>query len=63
MADEGMSSDLVVRAEGRMPGLYAIQRDANGERSFYYWRGEAPAREYFELMDLGKLRTAMRAQG
>jgi len=60
MGDEGMSVDLVVQAEGRVPGLYAIQRDADGERSFYYWRGEAPVREYFELADLGRLEAAMR---
>src|SRR3954447_9024035 len=46
MAAEGVVRDLVVEAEGRLPGLYAIQRDAQGERSFFYWRGEAPARDY-----------------
>ena len=59
MADEGMDAGLVIQAEGRVPGLYAIERDANGERSFYYWRGEAPARDYFELADLTKLKAAM----
>jgi 2-dehydro-3-deoxygluconokinase len=43
-----------------VPGLYAIERDPNGERNFYYWRGEAPARDYYELMDVGKLEAAMR---
>jgi 2-dehydro-3-deoxygluconokinase len=61
MSDEGVSADLVVQAEGRVPGLYAIQLDANGERSFYYWRGEAPARDYFELVDVARLRAAMLA--
>jgi 2-dehydro-3-deoxygluconokinase len=28
----------------RGPGLYAIETDANGERSFAYWRSEAAAR-------------------
>jgi 2-dehydro-3-deoxygluconokinase len=59
MADEGMDASLVVQVEDRVPGLYAIQRDAQGERSFYYWRGEAPARDYFELADVAKLRAAM----
>jgi 2-dehydro-3-deoxygluconokinase len=59
MADEGMDTSLVVQAEGRVPGLYAIERAPNGERSFYYWRGEAPARDYFELVDLAKLKAAM----
>jgi 2-dehydro-3-deoxygluconokinase len=60
MAAEGMSRELVVEAQGRVPGLYAIQRDAAGERSFFYWRGEAPARDYFQLMDLAKLEAAIR---
>jgi 2-dehydro-3-deoxygluconokinase len=59
MTEEGMDSRLVVQADGRVPGLYAIQRDANGERSFYYWRGEAPARDYFELVDVAKLKAAL----
>jgi 2-dehydro-3-deoxygluconokinase len=61
MADEGMSTELVVQADGRAPGLYAIQRDAKGERTFYYWRSESPARDYYELMDLQKLRAALLA--
>jgi 2-dehydro-3-deoxygluconokinase len=61
MAQEGVSRELVVEAQGRLPGLYAIQRDAVGERSFFYWRGEAPARDYFQLMDLAKLEAAIRA--
>lgn len=60
MADEGIDTGLMVQAEGRMPGLYAIVRDAAGERSFYYWRGEAPARDYYQLVDLGKLEAALR---
>jgi len=59
MSEEGVGEDLVVQAPNRLPGLYAIEGDGHGERSFYYWRGEAPAREYFELMDLEKLKAAM----
>jgi 2-dehydro-3-deoxygluconokinase len=59
MAAEGISRDLVVEAQGRVPGLYAIQRDAAGERSFFYWRGEAPARDYLQLVDLPKLQAAL----
>jgi 2-dehydro-3-deoxygluconokinase len=59
MAAEGLSRDLVVEAPGRVPGLYAIQRDAAGERSFFYWRGEAPARDYLQLVDLQKLDAAI----
>ncbi len=60
MSAEGLSRDLVVQAPGRVPGLYAIQRDAAGERRFFYWRGESPARDYLRLVDLAALETAMR---
>lgn len=55
MADEGIDAGLVGRVEGRVPGLYAIERDANGERRFFYWRGEAPVREFATRADLDKL--------
>ena len=49
--DEGVKTDLVIRAPGRLPGLYMIERDARGERTFLYWRDRAPAREFFEYAD------------
>jgi 2-dehydro-3-deoxygluconokinase len=45
---EAIKTDLVIRAPGRLPGLYMIERDARGERTFLYWRDRAPAREFFE---------------
>jgi 2-dehydro-3-deoxygluconokinase len=44
-AGEGIGVGFVGRAAGRLPGLYAIRTDERGERSFYYWRERAPARE------------------
>src|SRR5436190_24138566 len=38
MAREGVRRELVVEVAGRLTGLYAIQRDARGERSFHYGR-------------------------
>ena len=46
---EGVGTAHVLRLPGRLPGLYLIRRDARGERSFYYWRDRAPARELFAL--------------
>ncbi|HEX2216423.1 MAG TPA: sugar kinase [Xanthobacteraceae bacterium] len=48
-AAEGIGSELMFRVPGRMPGLYLIETDENGERHFSYWRDTAPARELFEL--------------
>ena len=55
---EGIKTDLVLRVAGRLPGLYMIERDAGGERTFLYWRDRAPARELFDRADaslLGRL--------
>ena len=43
--DEGIGTTLVARLPGRLPGLYTIHTDRAGERSFYYWRSAAAARE------------------
>lgn len=42
---EGISTGLVARLPGRLPGLYVIRTDDAGERSFHYWRSAAAARE------------------
>ena len=52
---EGVRTDEVLLLPGRMPGLYMIQRDAKGERSFLYWRDRAPAREFFDHADKATL--------
>jgi 2-dehydro-3-deoxygluconokinase len=44
---EGIDCALVETVVGATVGFYAIDTDAAGERSFTYWRGEAPARELF----------------
>jgi 2-dehydro-3-deoxygluconokinase len=48
---EGIATEHVLRVSGRVPGLYMIERDAKGERSFLYWRDRAPAREFFDRAD------------
>ncbi len=52
---EGIKTDEVMCLPGRLPGLYMIERDARGERSFLYWRDRAPAREFFDRADDGAL--------
>jgi 2-dehydro-3-deoxygluconokinase len=48
---EGIHIDEVLRVPDRLPGLYMIERNALGERSFLYWRDRAPAREFFDRVD------------
>jgi 2-dehydro-3-deoxygluconokinase len=45
---EGIDCSLIAQVKDRKPGLYIIDTDAEGERSFSYWRSEAPARQLFE---------------
>lgn len=45
--DEGLGLGMVQRLPGRLPGLYCIQTDAQGERKFLYWRNEAAVRDCF----------------
>jgi 2-dehydro-3-deoxygluconokinase len=44
---EGIDCSMAERVPGRLPGLYIIDTDDRGERSFLYWRSEAPARDLF----------------
>jgi 2-dehydro-3-deoxygluconokinase len=46
---EGVDTSLVLAADGCLPGLYAIETDATGERTFHYWRSEAAAKRMFAL--------------
>lgn len=45
---EGVGCSAVKRFAGSVPGLYMIQTDEQGERSFLYWRDSAPARRIFD---------------
>jgi 2-dehydro-3-deoxygluconokinase len=48
---DGVGTSLVRQLPGRLPGLYLIEVDATGERSFSYWRDQAAARAYFDTAD------------
>lgn len=50
--EEGIDCRHIARVKDRRPGLYMIDTDAKGERSFSYWRSEAPARQLFEDPEL-----------
>jgi 2-dehydro-3-deoxygluconokinase len=44
---DAVGTQLVQRVAERLPGLYMIEVDEGGERRFFYWRQQAPAREIF----------------
>ncbi|QKX17032.1 sugar kinase [Microbulbifer sp. YPW1] len=45
---EGIGCDLVKREANATPGLYLIETDSDGERTFHYWRDRSPARRLLD---------------
>jgi 2-dehydro-3-deoxygluconokinase len=45
--DEGIDCGLIGLHDTRLPGLYSIEVDKRGERSFRYWRDSSAARTLF----------------
>lgn len=45
---EGVHTDLVQRLDHKLPGLYLIETDEQGERTFHYWRSDAAARYWLQ---------------
>ncbi|EOG5759809.1 putative 2-dehydro-3-deoxygluconokinase [Vibrio cholerae] len=41
---EGINTDLVQISDNKLPGIYAIETAADGERSFFYWRNDSAAK-------------------
>lgn len=50
-AEEGIVVDRVARVAGATPGLYLINVDDAGERSFTYYRSESPARRLYDTVE------------
>ena len=45
---EAINTTWVQRLENKLPGLYFIETDETGERTFYYWRNDAAARFWLQ---------------
>lgn len=58
-ASEDVDTSQVVIMPKAMPGLYMIQTDDHGERSFSYWRDQSAARQW--LHDEAALRDVLEA--
>ncbi|NUF49470.1 sugar kinase [Gilliamella sp. ESL0250] len=52
---ENIQTDLVQRMSDKMPGLYSIVTDEQGERSFYYWRNDAAAKFWLQTAETDKI--------
>lgn len=51
MSDENIGTGMINQLPGRAPGLYIIRNTPDGEREFFYWRKESPARELFSTSE------------
>ena len=56
---ENINTTLVLRDDQRSPGLYLIQVDARGERTFLYWRNQSAARYLIQHPEFPAVRDAM----
>lgn len=45
---EGISSAWTQHIKGKLPGVYLIETDPHGERSFLYWRNDSAARYWLQ---------------
>ncbi|WP_299689044.1 sugar kinase [uncultured Vibrio sp.] len=48
---ENIDTSLIARLSNKQPGLYYIETDDTGERSFHYWRSDAAAKFMFDQAD------------
>lgn len=48
---EQLGTQQVFKSTNKIPGLYAIQLDEHGERSFTYWRNDSAARYVMDFLD------------
>ena len=53
-ATEGIGTRRVARLKGKLPGIYMIQTDADGDRRFFHWRENAAARSLMDLPETGE---------
>lgn len=56
---EHIDTSLIQRMENRLPGLYYIETDDTGERTFYYWRNQAAAKFWLESEDAAAICEAL----
>jgi 2-dehydro-3-deoxygluconokinase len=52
---EGIDTACVQRLPDRLPGIYMIETDPDGERRFHYWRRDSAARHWLHAPEAGKV--------
>ncbi|MDO5090172.1 MAG: sugar kinase [Cardiobacteriaceae bacterium] len=56
---DGIDTTHVLTDPERQPGLYLIQLDAHGERTFLYWRNDSAARYLLQHRDWQRIEAAL----
>ena len=52
---ERIDTACVQRLPDRLPGIYMIETDPDGERHFHYWRRDSAARHWLHAPEAGKV--------
>lgn len=52
---EQINTEMVARSDTKLPGLYTIETQEDGERNFYYWRNDSAARYWLREADTAAL--------
>ncbi len=60
---EGIDTDMVYLSKDKLPGIYAIETAADGERSFFYWRNDSAAKYWLRDMDPVKVAAQLSTSG
>ena len=47
----GLNLSAIQFIDGKLPGMYLIETDDKGERSFHFWRESSAARAYFQAAE------------
>ncbi|RTZ17821.1 sugar kinase [Vibrio aquaticus] len=58
---EGVDTSLVLTDTKRSPGLYLIQLDEQGERTFLYWRDQSAAKYLVQHPEFAKVKSALKS--
>lgn len=46
---ENIDTSMVRSLDNKLPGLYLVETEPNGERHFHYWRNDSAAKFYFSI--------------
>ncbi|MGR5422066.1 sugar kinase [Vibrio sp. PNB22_4_1] len=56
---ESLNTDIVFLSDDKLPGIYAIETAADGERSFFYWRNDSAAKYWLHEQNFNELCEAL----